>query len=140
MKPKHIVALVVALLFIGLGAFALVDSKIDYSDFEKAKLDGRRAQVAGTYVREKGASYDIKSHTFSFTMRDDKGVELPVSSGYKVRVWLHDNDTYTVQRVLVRGEKETVKGEERDIHAPELGEAAYQAGMYKSNSFGGHNP
>ena len=69
-----------------------------------------------------------------------KGLELPVSSGYKVRVFLHDNDTYTVQRVLVRAGKETVKGEVRDVHSDDLGEQAYQAGMYKSNPFGGHNP
>jgi len=69
-----------------------------------------------------------------------KGVELPVSHGYKVRVFLHNDDTYTVQRVLARAGKETVKGEVRGIHADELGEQAYQAGMYKSNPFGGHNP
>ena|SRR5437868_6108408 len=78
MKRKHIIALVVALGFIGVAAYALVDNKIDYSDFEKASSDGRRAQVAGTYVKEKGSQYDIKSNTFTFTMKDDKGTELPV--------------------------------------------------------------
>ena len=78
MKRKHIIALVVAVVFIGVAAFALVDNKIDYSDFEKARAEGRRAQVAGTYVKEKGSQYDTRSNTFSFTMKDSKGVELPV--------------------------------------------------------------
>lgn len=64
------------------------------------------------------------------------GVELPVSSGYKVRVFLRDDDTYTVQRV----NKDTVKGEETGVFADQVGESVYQAGMYKSNPFGGHTP
>jgi len=64
------------------------------------------------------------------------GVELPVSSGYKVRVFLRDDDTYTVQRV----NKDSVKGEETGVFADQVGESVYQAGMYKSNPFGGHTP
>lgn len=64
------------------------------------------------------------------------GLELPVSSGYKVRVFLRDDDTYTVQRV----HRDNVKGEQSGVYADEVGEAVYQAGMYKSNPFGGHSP
>ena len=64
------------------------------------------------------------------------GLELPVSSGYKVRVFLRDDDTYTVQRV----HKDSVKGEEKGVFADQVGESVYQAGMYKSNPFGGHSP
>ena len=64
------------------------------------------------------------------------GLELPVSSGYKVRVFLRDDDTYTVQRV----HRDSVKGEETGVYADEVGESVYQAGMYKSNPFGGHKP
>lgn len=78
MKIKHIIALVVALAFIGVAAFALVDNKVDYSDFQKASADGRRAQVSGTYVKEKGAQYDPASNTFRFTMKDHQGHEMPV--------------------------------------------------------------
>ena len=78
MKTKHIIALVVAVVFIAVAAFALVDNKIDYSDFEKAAANGRRAQVSGTYVKEKGSKYDIKSNTFSFMMKDQQGREMQV--------------------------------------------------------------
>ncbi len=78
MKRKHIIALVVAVAFIAIAAFALVDNKIDYSDFQKAQSSGRRAQVSGTYDKDKGTQYDVKSNTFSFYMKDRQGYEMPV--------------------------------------------------------------
>jgi len=78
MKRKHIIALVIAVAFIGISAFALVDNKIDYSDFARAQENGRRAQVSGTYDKAKGSHYDINSNTFSFYMKDRDGHEMPV--------------------------------------------------------------
>lgn len=77
-----------------------------------------------------------KVHSIHDTDGKAIGVELPVSSGYKVRVFLRDDDTYTVQRV----HRDSVKGEETGVYADEVGERVYQAGMYKSNPFGGHTP
>jgi cytochrome c-type biogenesis protein CcmE len=78
MKRKHIIALVVAIAFIAIASFTLIDNKIDYSDFQKAQMDGRRAQVSGTFVKEKGAQYDPNSNLFTFTMKDHQGHEMPV--------------------------------------------------------------
>jgi len=78
MKRKHIIALIVAVAFIGISAFALVDNKIDYSDFAHAQENGRRAQVSGTYDKAKGSHYDVASNTFSFYMKDRFGHEMPV--------------------------------------------------------------
>lgn len=78
MKTKHIIALLVAILFIGVAAFTLIDNKIDYSDFQKAKSEGSRVQVSGTWVKEKGNNYDPKTNVFTFSMKDHQGVELPV--------------------------------------------------------------
>jgi hypothetical protein len=64
------------------------------------------------------------------------GIELPIGHGYKVRVYLADNDTYTVQRVNVRAGKVNVKGEQTEVYADEVGEVAYNAGMYVNVSFG----
>ena len=64
------------------------------------------------------------------------GLELPVSSGYSVRVTLAANDTYTVQRVMRRGAKVWVKGTCTDVYCDDLGEVCYKAGMYKSYGFG----
>jgi hypothetical protein len=65
-------------------------------------------------------------------------IDLPVSSGYKVRITIEADDTYTVQRVMVRGTKTWVKGEQTNVYCDEVGEVAYQASSYKSNDFGGH--
>lgn len=78
MKKKHIAALIVALLFIGAAAFALVDNKIDYSDFATAERTGKRVQVSGSWVKEKDCAYDAKSNTFTFVMKDHNGIALPV--------------------------------------------------------------
>jgi hypothetical protein len=63
---------------------------------------------------------------------------LPVSSGYRVRIALAANDTYTVTREMKRGAKVFVKGVQTDVYFDELGEACYQASCYKSNDFGAH--
>lgn len=60
------------------------------------------------------------------------GIELPVAHGYRVRVHLEPDDTYTVERIYKRGLKETVKGSREGVYAEELGETAYRAGMYAS--------
>ena len=62
------------------------------------------------------------------------GIELPVAYGYKVRVYLADDDTYTVQRV----HRDNVKGEIEGVYADMVGEMAYQASCFQNVSFGGH--
>lgn len=57
------------------------------------------------------------------------GIELPVGSGYKVRVFLDADDTYVVQRVW----REIVKGSVEGVYCDMVGEVAYQAGMFQSN-------
>jgi hypothetical protein len=79
-------------------------------------------------------------HTITDAAGKAKGLELPVGRGYSVRVFLHDNDTYTVQRVYSRAGKQTVKGQESDIYADEVGEKAYQASSFVNVPFGKHNP
>lgn len=64
---------------------------------------------------------------------------LPIGSGYRVRVLYNADDTYTVQRVFERSGKVTVKGEQTDVYADEVGEVAYQASCFRSNDFGAHH-
>lgn len=64
------------------------------------------------------------------------GVELPVSSGYRVYVNLDWDDTYTVQRVLVRKGVAKLKGVVEGVYCDQVGEVAYQASCYKNVEFG----
>ena len=63
---------------------------------------------------------------------------LPISSGYRVRIALAADDTYTVTREMKRGAKMFVKGVQTNVYCDELGEVCYQASSYKSNNFGAH--
>jgi len=56
-------------------------------------------------------------------------VILPVSHGYHVVVSLAADDTYTVQRVFLRGGKASVKGEWTGIYADRLSDVAYTASL-----------
>lgn len=63
------------------------------------------------------------------------GVTLPVSAGYSVAVDLAADDTYTVRRVFTRAGKSTVKGERTGVHCEQIGETAYMASCFRSDSF-----
>lgn len=69
-------------------------------------------------------------------------VELPVSSGYWVRITLAWDDTYTVERVLKRRPKGQsskeikVLGRMTGVYCDQVGEIAYQASCYKNVEFG----
>lgn len=67
---------------------------------------------------------------------DASTIDLPVSAGYRVRVHLAGNDTYTVSRVLVRGAKTFVKGSVVGVHCDGIGEIAYRASCYRDGEFG----
>lgn len=63
----------------------------------------------------------------------DDGIELPVGSGYRVRVRLTPADDYTVERVFVRAGKETVKGAETMHYFDTVGDAAYRASCFRND-------
>ena len=75
---------------------------------------------------------------FRWEMDSNGDMLLPISSGYRVRISLDANDTYTVTREMKRGDKIFVKGTQSDVYAEDLGETCYQASSYKSNDWGGH--
>lgn len=62
----------------------------------------------------------------------DDGIELPVGSGYKVRVRYTWGDEYEVQRVFVRGGKEFPKGS-REAWAGNVGQLAYYASCFRND-------
>ena len=69
-------------------------------------------------------------------------VELPVSSGYLVRITLAASDLYTVERVLRRRPKgqtsrvDKVLGRVEGVYCDQVGEVAYQASCYRNVEFG----
>jgi hypothetical protein len=62
----------------------------------------------------------------------EDGIELPVGSGYTVRVVLDPMDTYTVTRVFTRSGKEFIHGSRSDVYCDEVAEVAYYASCFHS--------
>lgn len=62
----------------------------------------------------------------------EDGIELPVGSGYSVRVQLTAGDDYTVSRIFRRGAKEWVKGSAERVYCDDVSELVYFAGMFRS--------
>src|SRR5689334_18235024 len=78
MKKKYLFGIVAALALIATAVYSVDNKKIEYMNFRDAEASGRRAQVAGTWVKEMGCRYDTRTDEFHFTMKDDKGTALPV--------------------------------------------------------------
>ena len=78
MKPKYIVGIIAAVILVAFSVVTVESKKIEYMDFARAQETGKNAQIAGTWVKGKGSSYDVESNLFRFTMRDESGSELPV--------------------------------------------------------------
>ena len=61
------------------------------------------------------------------------GIELPVGSGYRVRVRLTPVDDYTVERVFIRNGTVFSHGTRGTVYAEEVGETAYKASCYRND-------
>lgn len=89
--------------------------------------------ISGGRVYIDGATYNQENKT-------TQEVDLPVGYGYRVRIQLGWDDTWTVQRVIVKntknGIKETIKGTLQGVYAENVGEVAYKASCFRSYEFG----
>lgn len=64
------------------------------------------------------------------------GIELPVSNGYRVRIELGWDDTWTVSRQFVRKGVVSDKGTLTSVYADQVGEIAYKASCFRNVEFG----
>ncbi len=79
----------------------------------------------------------IDGATYNKEYGTTEQVEFPVAYGYRVRVTLGWNDTWTVSRVIVKNTKkgisEVIKGTVENVYPENVGEVAYQASCFRSN-------
>ncbi|MBK9249866.1 MAG: cytochrome c maturation protein CcmE [Ignavibacteria bacterium] len=78
MKLRYIIGIALVVIFAVIGIYALNDSKIEYTNLEVAKTNGRKVQVKGVWVKEKGAEYNSATNQFTFTMHDENKQEVKV--------------------------------------------------------------
>lgn len=67
-----------------------------------------------------GGRYEVFNSTVFF----------PVSNGYRVAVTLTGADDYTVNRIMLRAGKLTVKRTYHGVYAENIGDVAYHASIY----------
>ena len=83
-----------------------------------------------------GRTY-IDGATYNKQYKTTEQVEFPVAYGYRVRVTLGWDDTWTVSRVIVKNTKkgisEVIKGTVEGVYPENIGEVAYQASCFRSN-------
>jgi len=79
MRPKTFVGLAC----IGVFGFFVVDSfgsqLSGYESFAEATANGRRAHVAGTWLRDRPTTYDRDRNVFTFSMADEAGLVRQVT-------------------------------------------------------------
>ncbi|MCX6139332.1 MAG: cytochrome c maturation protein CcmE [Candidatus Kapabacteria bacterium] len=75
---KYLIAGTAILILAYVGYTAFNSSSVEYTDLAKAEQLGKTVQIVGTWVKEQGSSYNAASNTFTFTIKDENGKEIPV--------------------------------------------------------------
>jgi cytochrome c-type biogenesis protein CcmE len=72
MKTRYIIGALIIIGFLVLAFFSLIKTDIEYADFNKAgEKAGKKVQVKGQWVREKGSEYSADKNEFSFYLKDE---------------------------------------------------------------------
>lgn len=61
-----------------LGFSALGSSSIEYTNIQRAEQLGKTVQIVGSWVKDKGFTYDQASNVFAFSLKDEQGRIVPV--------------------------------------------------------------
>jgi cytochrome c-type biogenesis protein CcmE len=75
---KLIIGMLIIVVFLVVGFFAFVDSKVEYSNFQNALNSKKTCQVKGMWVKEKETRFDVSANQFIFYMKDDNNTEMKV--------------------------------------------------------------
>lgn len=78
MKPKVVVAAIVVVAFIILGAISFMENNVEYTDVTGAIKSHKKVQLKGQWNKEKPSSFDPKTTQFTFFLIDEQGKECKV--------------------------------------------------------------
>lgn len=71
MNVKVIVAIVVVVIGLILGAVNFMESNVEYADFAVAEQTGKKVQVKGEWMKEMESGFNADKAQFTFFMKDD---------------------------------------------------------------------
>ena len=78
MNKRYLVGIVIIVVFIVVGFYAFVDTKVEYSNFTHAAETHKKCQVKGSWVKEKESRFDASTNKFTFYMKDENNTEMKV--------------------------------------------------------------
>ena len=78
MNKKLIIGILIIVIFIAVGFFAFMDSKIEYSNFQNASSNHKTCQVKGAWIKDKETRFDVSTNQFIFYMKDENNTEMKV--------------------------------------------------------------
>ena len=78
MNVKTIIAGALVVAFIIFGSYSFLESNVEYTDVSGAMKTHKKVQLKGAWNKEKDASFDPKTSTFTFYLTDDSGKECKV--------------------------------------------------------------
>jgi cytochrome c-type biogenesis protein CcmE len=78
MKPRYLIGIAVAAIFIVIAVLSFDKNTIEYASFPEAEKNGKLVQVIGTLVKEKDAIYDTKKNIFTFFMEDKQSNQTQI--------------------------------------------------------------
>lgn len=78
MNGKIILAIVVIIVGVVLGAINFLESNVEYMDFAGAERTHKKVQVKGEWMKEMESGFDSEKAQFTFYMKDDNGKVMKV--------------------------------------------------------------
>ncbi len=78
MKPKYLIGIIVAIIFVVVVIFSFDQSKIDYADFAKAEETSNVVQIIGKWDKNQPSKYDSDKDEFHFHMIDENDNKFKV--------------------------------------------------------------
>ena len=78
MNKRYVIGIAIIIVFLVVGFFAFVDTKVEYANFTHAAQTHKKCQVKGSWVKEKEAGFDATTNMFTFYMKDENNTVMKV--------------------------------------------------------------
>jgi cytochrome c-type biogenesis protein CcmE len=78
MNKRYLIGFAIIAVFLIVGFYAFVDTKVEYANFEYASNTHKKCQVKGTWAKDKQTFFDPASNKFTFYMVDEANTEMKV--------------------------------------------------------------
>lgn len=78
MNKRYLIGFAIIAVFLVVGFFSFMDTKIEYTNFQSASQTHKLCQVKGTWLKDKESKFDSNANQFTFYMKDENNSEMKV--------------------------------------------------------------